>query len=118
MRSIDAVLEALDDVVDALAAVDIEALSPPDRFAVLDRLETARRRQVALSHAVVARLEQFEGCPPVGIALADVLRVSPTEAKRRIRDAAQLAPRTTLTGEPLAPVLPETSTAWHEGQLD
>ena len=43
---------------------------------------------------VVARLEQFEGCPPVGITLADVLRISPREAKRRIRDAEQLAPRT------------------------
>ena len=75
---------------------------------MLERLETARRRQVAISHAGVARLEQFEGCPPVGIALADVLRISPREAKRRIRDAEQLAPRTTLTGEPLPPVLPET----------
>jgi hypothetical protein len=111
-------LGVLDDAVDALAAVDVESLSPPDRFVLLERLETARRRQVALSHAVVAKLERFEGCPPVGIALADVLRVSPREVKRRIRDAGQLAPRTALTGEPLPPLLPETSTAWHRGQLD
>ncbi|WP_179475428.1 DUF222 domain-containing protein, partial [Mycolicibacterium vinylchloridicum] len=116
--SIDVALGALDDAVDALAALDVESLSPPDRFVVLERLETARRRQVALSHAVVSRLEQFQGCPPVGITLADVLRVSPTEARRRMRDAGQLAPRTTLTGQPLAPVLPETAQAWHAGQLD
>ncbi|KDE98904.1 maturase [Mycolicibacterium aromaticivorans JS19b1 = JCM 16368] len=118
MGSIDAVLEALDDVVEALAAVDLDVLDPPQRFAVLARLETARRRQVAVSHAVVGRLEQFEGCPPVPITLADVLRISPREAKRRIRDAEQLAPRRALTGEPLPPLLPETAAAWHAGLLD
>ncbi|BBX09007.1 HNH endonuclease signature motif containing protein [Mycolicibacterium aichiense] len=118
MGLIDGVLEALDDVVEALAAVDLEGLSPPDRFRVLQRLETARRRQVAVSHAVVGRLEQVEGCPPVPITLADVLRISPREAKRRMRDAEQVAPRRALTGEPLPPLLPETSKAWHDGQLD
>ena len=118
MRSIDGVLAALDEVVDALAAVDLDLLDPPERFAVLERLETARRRQVAVSHALVARLEQFEGCPPVPITLADVLRISKREAKRRIRDAEQLAPRRALTGEPLAPLLPDTSKAWHAGHLD
>ncbi|MCX2933855.1 HNH endonuclease signature motif containing protein [Mycobacterium sp. CVI_P3] len=118
MSSIDAVLEALDDVVERLAAVDLDVLSPPERFVVLERLETARRRQVAVAHRVVARLEQFEGCPPVPITLADVLRISPREAKRRIRDAEQLAPRATLTGESLPPLLPETATAWQAGLLD
>ncbi|WP_431231735.1 HNH endonuclease signature motif containing protein [Mycolicibacterium psychrotolerans] len=118
MSSIDGVLEALDAVVEALAAVDLDVLDPPQRFVVLERLETARRRQVAVSHAVVARLEQFEGCPPVPITLADVLRISPRQARRRIRDAEQLAPRRALSGEPLPPLLPETSRAWHGGQLD
>jgi hypothetical protein len=118
MRSIDDVLAALDSVVESLAAVDLDVLAAPDRFAVLDRLESARRRQVAVSHAVVARLEQFPGCPPVPLTLADVLRISPREARRRIRDAEQLAPRTTLTGEPVPPVLPATATAWRDGLLD
>ncbi|OYN82983.1 HNH endonuclease signature motif containing protein [Mycolicibacterium sphagni] len=118
MCSIDGLLGELDDVVERLSAVDLEVLSPPRRFVVLERLETARRRQVALSHAVLARLERFAGCPPVGIAVADVLRISPREARRRMRDAEQLAPRTTLTGELLPPALPETAKVWHDGQLD
>ncbi|EHB45676.1 protein of unknown function DUF222 [Mycolicibacterium rhodesiae JS60] len=118
MSSVDVALDALDAAVESLAAIDLDTLPPPKRFAVLERLETARRRQVAVSLSWVSRLEQFEGCPPVRITLADVLRVSPKEARRRIRDAAQLAPRTTLTGEPLAPLLPETSQAWHAGHLD
>ena len=118
MSSIDSALQALDNAVESLAALDLDVLDPPQRFVVLERLETARRRQVAVSHAVVARLERFEGCPPVGIAVADVLRISPREAKRRIRNAEQLAPRTTLTGEPLPSLLPETAQAWHAGLLD
>ncbi|KAA0107945.1 HNH endonuclease signature motif containing protein [Mycolicibacterium sp. P1-5] len=118
MRSISAALESLGDDIRALAAVDLEALSPPDRFVALEQLETSQRLLTAVSHGLVAKLEQFEGCPPVPITLADVLRISPREAKRRIRDAEQLAPRTTLTGEALPPLLPETSKAWHAGQLD
>ncbi|QEN16170.1 HNH endonuclease signature motif containing protein [Mycolicibacterium sp. ELW1] len=118
MSSIDVVLGVLDDAVEALAAVDLEMLDAPERFAVLERLETVRRRQVAVSHTLVARLERFEGCPPVPITLADVLRISSREARRRIRDAEQMAPRRALTGEPLPPVLPETSKAWHAGELD
>ncbi|QEN15910.1 HNH endonuclease signature motif containing protein [Mycolicibacterium sp. ELW1] len=118
MSSIDGLLDALDSVVESLAEVDLETLAPPRRFAVLARLETAQRIQRSISLSGVATLEQFEGCPPVPIALADVVRISPREAKRRIRDAEQLAPRRALTGEPLPPVLPETSKAWHAGELD
>nr|WP_237761631.1 HNH endonuclease signature motif containing protein [Mycobacterium kyorinense] len=46
------------------------------------------------------------------------LRISCAEARRRVRDAAQLAPRTTLTGEVLPPDLPATATVWRDGQLD
>ncbi|MBU3751624.1 MAG: HNH endonuclease, partial [Mycobacterium sp.] len=50
--------------------------------------------------------------------LADVLRVSPGQAARRIRNAGQLSPRTTLTGQQVPPALPATATAWHAGILD
>ncbi|TGD87407.1 HNH endonuclease [Mycolicibacterium sp. CH28] len=118
MGSIDAALRLLDDAVEQLAGVDLEGLTAPERFAVLERLETARRRQAAVACSVVARLERFEGCPPVPITLADVLRISKREAKRRLRDAEQLAPRSTLTGQPLPPLLPETSKALYAGHLD
>ncbi|WP_445169052.1 HNH endonuclease signature motif containing protein [Mycolicibacterium sp. Dal123E01] len=50
--------------------------------------------------------------------LADVLRINRPAAKRRIRDAEQLTTRTTLTGQVLAPLLPETAKAWDSGHLD
>ncbi len=118
MSSIGVVLELLDDVVEQLAGVDLEALDAPERFVVLERLETAQRRQAAVACSVVSRLERFEGCPPLPATLADVLRISKREAKRRLRDAEQLAPRSTLTGQPLPPLLPQTSKAVHAGHLD
>ncbi len=118
MSSIDVVLDALDDVVASLAAIDLETVEPVKRFTVLARMETAQRVQKAISVSGIACLEQVEGCPPVPITVGDVLRISPREAKRRIRNAEQLAPRRALTGEPLPPLLPETAQAWHDGQLD
>lgn len=118
MRSILAVLDDLDSLVEELAAADLDAVEAVERYQVVDRLETARRRQIAISLDHIARLEHVPGCPPVGITLADVLRISRAESRRRIRDAEQLTARTTLTGEPLAPLLPKTSEAWHDGVLD
>ncbi len=111
-------LDDLDTVVAEIAAADLGTVEAVERYGVLDRLETARRRQIAISHDHLARLEHIPGCPPPPISLADMLRISRTEARRRIKDAEQLEPRTTLTGEPLPPLLPTTSTAWHDGLLD
>ncbi|EHB54979.1 protein of unknown function DUF222 [Mycolicibacterium rhodesiae JS60] len=118
MSSMAVALDALDAAVELVAAADIEELPAPQRFAPLGRLEGAVRRLVAVSHAQTTHLERYEGCPPISFVLADVLRISRNAAKRRIRDAEQLSPRTTLTGEPLAPLLPETGKAWNAGHLD
>ncbi|APE18795.1 HNH endonuclease signature motif containing protein [Mycolicibacterium pallens] len=118
MGSIDAALDALEEAVELLGAADIDELPAPERFAALARFEKAIRQQVAISHDQTTHLEQYEGCPPIPIVLADVLRISRSAAKRRVRDAEQLTPRTTLTGEVLAPLLPETAKAWEAGHLD
>ena len=118
MSSIPALLDALDATVEALGAADLDSLGAAERYVVLERLETSRRRQVALSHDLITRLEHIEGRPPVLVALSDALRISRREARRRIRDAEQLAPRVTLTGQPVAPVLPATAKAWDAGVLD
>lgn len=117
MRSIDALLDSLDTAVEALTAVDASALSVAERLGVLERLETARRRQVALFHTVVHSLDQTR-MPVLHQTIADVTRISPAEARRRVRDADALAPRIGLTGQPLPPVLAPTASAWHAGILD
>ena len=118
MSSIEVALEALDQAVALLGAADLDSLGPAERYVVLERLETSRRRQIAAAHDLICHLEQAPGCPPVPIALSDVLRISRREARRRIRDAEQLAPRITITGQPVPPVLPATAKAWEAGILD
>ncbi|MCV7348482.1 HNH endonuclease signature motif containing protein [Mycolicibacterium rhodesiae] len=118
MSSIIAALDALDAAVELLGAADIEELPAPQRFTALERLESAVRRQAAISHEQITHLERYEGCPPIPIVVADVLRISRAAAKRRVRDAEQLTPRITLTGEVLSPLLPATGKAWEAGLLD
>jgi len=112
VSSIGAALDALDAAVERLGAADVRELSARERFVAVDRLETALRRLVAISREQITHLEQYQGCPPVDIVLADMLRISRRDAKRRLRDAEQLGPRTTLTGEELPPLLPATAKAW------
>lgn len=114
-------MSALDAAVDAVAALTWDSASSRDRLAALDRLETARRRQLAYSHVIVGSLDRDKDAT-IGATLpkliADVLRITPAAARRRIRDAEQLSARTSLTGEALPPALPATAKAWAEGLLD
>ena len=118
MSSISEALAVLDHAVELLGAVDLDALGAAERYQVAERLETSRRRQIAVFGSLLCGLEHIEGCPPVLVALSDVLRISRREARRRLRDAEQLAPRVTLTGQPVPPVLPATAKAWDAGVLD
>ena len=118
MRSITEAVDALAAALDVLGAADWGGLGGAERVGLLDRLETCARRQRAVSHAVICGLDQAELGAPVAVVVADVLRISRAEARRRERDGEQLAPRTSLTGQPLPPVLPATAAAWAAGVLD
>ena len=94
---------------------------PGTRLRALERLETARRRQLVAGHDLLAGLAQEDPADvggPVLKVIADWLRISFAEARRRIRDAEQLMPRITITGETLPPELPATARVWRDGLLD
>jgi hypothetical protein len=55
---------------------------------------------------------------PLRQVLADRLHITRGEAARRISDAEVLAPRTTLTGQPLPPLLAGSAAAQRAGQLN
>jgi hypothetical protein len=116
-----AALDALRAGVTAVCELDLDRLDPRVRLRVLAEAETALRRQVAWSHDVIGGLAQEDPAdlsgPPHQI-VADWLRISCTEARRRIRDVAQLSPWLTLTGQELPPELPATAKVWREGLLD
>jgi hypothetical protein len=113
--------EAAGAALAGLADTCWDTVSVADRLAVLERLETLRRRVAMLSHDVIASLAA-EDIPDLGPVvhrvIADRLRITPGEARRRMRDAEQLRPRTTLTGQRLAPELAGTADQWRAGALD
>ena len=114
-------LDALDTAVAAIGGLNFGRLEAPVRLHVLEQLETSRRRQIALGHDVIAGLAEEDPADvggPVHKVIADWLRISYAEARRRLRDVAQLSPRITLTGQELPPELPATAQAWRDGMLD
>ncbi len=120
MSSIADVFSGLETAVEAVGAVDWDALGVAELLECLDRLETVRRRARACAYdgaaAVDRRDEKMLGGRSKRI-LADVLRVTPGEANRRIQGGAQMSPRTSLTGQQMPPELAATAKAWHSGTL-
>ncbi|OBA78735.1 maturase [Mycobacterium sp. 1164966.3] len=118
---VTAALDAFDTALAGMGALNLDQLAPPVRLHVLEQLETARRKQIAFSHDVIAGLTREDPAAlggPAHQVIADWLRISPAEARRRIHDVTQLSPRLTLTGQQLPPELPATAVAWREGLLD
>jgi hypothetical protein len=101
-----AALDALDAAVATVGRLDFDSYDPATRLCALERLETARRRQLVAGHDVIASLVKEEPADvggPVHKIIADWLRISCAEARRRIRDTDQLTARVTITGETLPP---------------
>lgn len=114
-------LDALNAAVADIGELNFGNLEPVVRLRALQQLETAHRLQVAVSHDVIGGLATEDPADiggPVHKVVADWLRISYTEARRRLRDVEQLSPRLTLTGQRLPPALPATARAWRNGFLD
>jgi hypothetical protein len=115
---------AFDGLAAALATIgglNLDTYAPRVRLQALELLETARRQQIVASHDLIASLAEEAPADlggPVHKVIADWLRVSCAEARRRLRDAAQLRQRVTISGETLPPELPATAQVWRKGLLD
>jgi hypothetical protein len=113
--------DAYDQALAALGELNHSALDPVVRTRALERLETGRRRLAVISHDIIHSLAAEDPADIGGPAykvIADRCRISYAEARRRVRDAAQLSPRATLTGQQLPPELPATAETWRAGMLD
>ncbi len=108
---------------DALAGCDLSLMTEAEVLEFLDELETLSCQLPTQSYRMLARL-QTEATPrELGAKswkdfLAIRWRISTTEANRRLAEAALLAPRQTLIGAPLAPVLPATAAAAATGLIN
>jgi hypothetical protein len=114
---------ALRAAYDELATLPIDALTMSELTDALDELETLTCRLPSQSHRMLSRLQTETTAKDMGAkswrdVLATRWRISTGEAGRRLDEAATLAPRRTLTGEPLAPELPCTALAQAHGSIN
>ena len=121
--AVQSAIAALRVAHDELAALPVDALTKPELVSALDELETLSCQLPTQSQRMLARLQAESTAKQMGAkSWKDVLairwRISTSEAGRRLDECAQLAPRCTLTGEPLAPVLPCTALAQANGVIN
>ena len=120
-----AVREAMANLVaafDAFAACEVDALTRTELVAVLDDYETLACRLPTPRHRLLTRLQAETTPREMGAkSWNEVLRIrwrlSTAEASRRLHEAADLAARTSLTGQPLAPRLPAVAAAQAAGLI-
>lgn len=118
---VEASLDDLEAALTRVAELGVDVLSIAPRLDAMSRLEAVQRRVTALSHQTalsIAKEDESVLGDAAHRVIADRLRISVAEARRRIRDAGQLAPRPTLIGPMLAPELPATAAQWQAGVLD
>ncbi len=113
---------ALRAAFDAVAACDIDLLTRAELIGPLDELETLGCQLPSVSQRLLARLQAEATPQQLGAkSWKDVLtvrwRISAAEANRRLNEAAVLAPRRTITGEPLPAALPATAAAQDLGLI-
>jgi hypothetical protein len=92
-----------------------------ERAATAYEWETFKRQCAAMDHRIVGSLAEVPaaevGESSVAAALSTLLRISTKEANRRVKEAKDLGARTSLTGEPLEPVLTNTAAAQVRGDI-
>jgi hypothetical protein len=120
------VLGGLLDEYDALraklAAFDYATLTGPELVAVYERREHAHRQDAALDHTVLAALaDRYVAEDYGGTVLKDVLaerlHLDSGDITARLKNAEQLGPRWTLTGEELPPRLAHCAAGLARGEL-
>ena len=79
-------------------------------------METADRRRAAVDHRLTQQLTSQASPVELGgkswtDVLSNRLRIGRGQARRRLDEAEDLGPRTAMTGEVLAPLLPDVAAA-------
>ncbi|MGB8407095.1 MAG: 13E12 repeat family protein, partial [Mycobacterium sp.] len=114
---------ALEELAAKVAGFDYTGLSVPELLQVQSRREVLARSAPVVDHALLAALQVQTTAKEIGAknwaeVLAIRLRISGEEARRRVRDAENLGPRVTLTGEALPPVWEKVAHAQADGTIN
>ncbi|CAJ1505701.1 DUF222 domain-containing protein [[Mycobacterium] kokjensenii] len=121
----DTVLRCLETIETAsaqLAGCCFDGFDAEELLTILARREKLTWQAPTVDHRILARLTTEAHPGPLGACslsrdLTERLRISRTDARRRIAEAADLGPRTAMTGEPLPPVLPALAAAQAAGHI-
>jgi hypothetical protein len=101
--------------------LSFDALTTPERLAMLQCCEEMRRQLPAIEHPLINQIGEQADATELGgklpSALANRLRITRGEASRRIHEAADLGERRAITGEPLPPALTATAEAQRAGNI-
>jgi len=121
-EEIVAAFDALEADLDRALDLSFDALTTPERLAMLARCERFRRCLPAVEHPLINQIGGQADATELGggrlpSALADRLRITRAEASRRIHEAAQLGERKAITGEALPPLLTATAQAQRAGRI-
>jgi hypothetical protein len=120
--------EEIVEAFDALKAdfkraleLSFDALTTPERLAMLQCCEKMRRQLPVIEHPLINQIGEQADATELGgklpSTLANRLRITRGEASRRIHEAADLGERRAITGEPLPPVLTATAEAQRDGHI-
>ena len=113
--------DALEAELKRALDLSFDALTTPERLALLQSCEKIRRVLPAIEHPLINQVAAQADATELGgklpSALANRLLISRAEASRRIHDAADLGERKAITGEPLPPVLTATASAQRAGSI-
>ena len=121
-----AALDAVDAGYARLRAACSDAVGNAFRVEVAERLEAQHRVNRGQMYRIFGEITDPPDGPddpelPAGIVMSKLLwqrlRITTGEVRRRIRIAARIRPRRSLTGPVLPPELPQLSAAVEEGQL-
>jgi hypothetical protein len=114
-------IKLIADGIARLNAVDRETLTRAQKLEIAQLVEHKSRALAVVSHDIAHDLIIKDPIDPAGPAhhvLANALRITPREARRRAQMAEPLSETVTITGERLAPRQPGTAESWRRGNLD
>ncbi|MEU0498088.1 HNH endonuclease signature motif containing protein [Mycobacterium sp. NPDC006124] len=117
-----AAVAAYTAAVTELVVLDCDGFTHPELLELLGEIQTAAWRVPTLEHQVLARLLREVSPTELGSkslksVLTQRLRISGREATRRLAEATDLGPRTSFTGEAMAPLLARTAAARAAGTI-
>jgi hypothetical protein len=120
--ALDQLSVGLDHLVKLVEDGGLDRYDDPGLVGFLQSFEKVRNRLPLIDHAGIAAVETRDLPQKLcqGSArrvLTSALRISKAEASRRVRAAEAVGPRSSMLGEPLAPVRPHLAEAQRDGEL-